>query len=187
MKLPCLAITDKIVQETPKYRLAEGKDEEVVKTLQGIATKYNRPCSLTLGHLEACGISKITETHAKSKLSPAEVIVHFRGLFQTRKIGLSTTLIWLSWTLIGLAYPLFQVFLPTYLASRGARFGVNSPNITWRNYTFANIASIFGPLAAGLMAATKLGRKYTMVIGALATSKFFFPMFPRLKTKKRQP
>jgi hypothetical protein len=31
-------------------------------------------------------------------------------------MALSTTLVWLSWLLIGLAYPLYNVFLPTYLA-----------------------------------------------------------------------
>jgi len=30
-------------QETPKFMLAEGRDDIVVETLQGIATKYNRP------------------------------------------------------------------------------------------------------------------------------------------------
>lgn len=86
-------------------------------------------------------------------------------------MALSTLLIWLSWALIGLAYPLFQVFLPMYLESRGAQFHQVSPNITWRNYAIANVCSIFGPVVAGFMATTVLGRKYTMVIGALPTSK----------------
>jgi hypothetical protein len=37
----------------------------------------------------------------------------------TRKMALSTTLVWLSWLLIGLAYPLYNVFLPTYLFAWG--------------------------------------------------------------------
>lgn len=142
--------------------------------LQAIATKYNRPCTLTLAQLEACGVSRIEDNHAKNKYSVAEVVTHIRGLFQTRKIGLSTSLIWLSWMLIGLAYPLFNVFLPTYLASRGAKFGKNSPYITWRNYALVNFCSIFGPLIGGVLASTRLGRKYTMVIGALLTSKHIF-------------
>lgn len=159
-------------QETPKFMLAAGRDDLVVENLQGIAKQYNRTCSLTLEKLEACGVTEIKDTHAKNKYSLSEVLVHFRGLFQTKKIGLSTSLIWLSWTLIGLAYPLFQVFLPTYLASRGAKFGVNSADITWRNYTLVNVSSIFGPVLGGFMAATRLGRRYTMVIGALLTSKY---------------
>jgi hypothetical protein len=139
--------------------------------VQKLSIKYNRPITLTLERLQACGETAISENHAKRHISFSEIMVHVRGLFQTKLLARSTLLIWASWTLIGLAYPLFQVFLPTYLASRGAQFGQLSPDITWRNYAIANICSIFGPLAAGLMAATVLGRRYTMVIGALLTSK----------------
>jgi hypothetical protein len=143
----------------------------VVENLQGIAAKYNGTCSLTLEQLEACGLTNTEETHAKNRFSAAEIVVPFRGLFWTEKIGLSTSLIWLSWLLIGLAYPLFQVFLPTYLASRGAVFGVTSAYITWRNYTLVNFSSIWGPVLAGVLATTRLGRRYTMVVGALSTSQ----------------
>ncbi len=166
-----LRVTVIRLQETPKYLLARGQDELVIENLHGIAKRYNRPCSLTLEHLRACGDTNIKETHAKRLCSAAEIAVHFRGLFATKKIGLSTGLIWLSWMLIGLAYPLFQVFLPTYLASRGAKFGVLSNFITWRNYAFVNVSSIFGPVLAGFLARTRLGRRYTMVVGALFTSK----------------
>lgn len=97
------------LRETPKYLLCMGKDAEVVETFQYLATKYNRPCSLTIQKLEACG----TVGSAKKKgFSIESVLVHLRGLFSTKKLAISTLMIWLSWTLIGLAYPLFYVFLP---------------------------------------------------------------------------
>jgi hypothetical protein len=104
------------------------------------------------------------------------VFFHLRGLFATRKLALSTTLIWLSWLLIGLAYPLYNVFLPTYLASRGASFGQTSPYITWRNYAINNTCSIFGPVLAGFMCRSPWfwGRRGTMIIGAMVTMVFFF-------------
>lgn len=49
-----------------------------------------------------------------------------------------------------------------------------SPYITWRNYTLVNFSGIWGPVLAGYMCETRLGRKYTMVIGALFTMAFFF-------------
>lgn len=62
----------------------------------------------------------------------------------------------------------------TYLATRGATAGVSTYD-TWRNYALANISSIFGPMLGGWMCDQKiLGRKYTMVIGALLTMVFFF-------------
>lgn len=165
-----LRITVIRLKETPKYLLGEGKDEEVVAGFHAMAEMYDRPCTITIEQLRACGV--IQSAHGRSKWSVAEFTIHIRGLFSTKAIGLSTSLIWVSWTLIGLAYPLFYVFLSSYLATRGAEFGSLSNYETWRNYALVNVASIFGPILAGHMANYKLlGRKYTMAIGALITSK----------------
>jgi MFS family permease len=170
------------LKETPKYLVSEGWDEDVVNVLQYIATKYHRSCSLTLEKMQACDALAPTEMrhssspHTKSRLSFGEVGGHLRGLFETRRIGLSTSLIWLSWTLIGLAYPLYNVFLPTYLQTRGAQTGDGSQFITWRNYAIVNFCGILGPIPAGLMCASGWfwGRRGTMIIGALITMVFFF-------------
>ena len=165
-----LRITVIRLQETPKFLLGEGKDEEVVHVLTSIATKYNRPCSLTIERLEACGITggerrASVSAHARSKWSPQEIWVHLAGLYATKRIGFSTTLIWLSWLLIGLAYPLYNVYLPLYLQSRGAQTGNGSDYETWRNYAIVNVCGIFGPVLAGAMCASRLfwGRRGTMV------------------------
>ncbi|TFK64867.1 MFS general substrate transporter [Pluteus cervinus] len=167
-----LRITVIRLKETPKFLLSQGKDEEVIETLQFIAQTHNRTCSLTLEKLQACG--KTTTSHSKSRLPFRDVLIHIKGLFATRRLGLSISLIWISWLLIGLAYPLYHVFLPSYLQSRGAKFGSGSAYTTWRNYALANFSSIWGPVLAGFMCTTRLGRKYTMVIGALVTMAFLF-------------
>ncbi|KAI7776893.1 hypothetical protein LA080_004320 [Diaporthe eres] len=167
-----LRITVVRLKETPKYLLGLGEDAQVVETLQYLASRYNRPISLTLEKLEACG--EVRGAHSKNRLSVNEFSIHLRGLFATKKIGTSTLLIWLSWTLIGLVYPLFYVFLPTYLETRGANFEETTYE-TWRNYALVNVSSIFGPMLAGWMCDLPLlGRRYTMVIGALMTMCFFF-------------
>jgi hypothetical protein len=128
---------------------------------------------LTTKQLEACGTVKSGEPG--SRVTYSAVKIHISGLFATRKLGLSTTLIWLSWTLIGLAYPLFNVFLPEYLRTRGAHFGVNSDYVTWQNYALVNFAGILGPVLAGLMCNLPfIQRKGTMAVGALCTMIFFF-------------
>lgn len=177
-----LRVTVIRLKETPKFLLGEGKDDRVVEVLQGLAHKYNRPCSLTLEKLQACGVTGndvrrgSVAAHAKSRFSPMEVATHLRGLYETRRIGLSTTLIWFSWLLVGLCYPLYNVYLPTYLATRGADFGQPSQYITWRNYAIVNVCGVFGPVLAGGMCASRWfwGRRGTMVIGALITMVFFF-------------
>jgi MFS family permease len=108
--LSILRLTVIRLRETPKYLLGMGKDAEVIETFQFLAKTYNRPCSLTLEKLEGCGT--IRSTHAKNRFSLGETMVHIRGLFSTKKMAISTAMVWWSWTLIGLAYPLFQVFLP---------------------------------------------------------------------------
>lgn len=104
-----LRVTVIRLKETPKYLVGVGLDAEVVETLQDIAKKYGRPCSLTVEQLEACGV--VQGAHGKYRFSVGEIVTHVRGLFSTKQMAYSTTLVWLSWTLIGLAYPLFYVFL----------------------------------------------------------------------------
>lgn len=171
--LSMLRITVVRLRETPKYLLSQGRDADAVAVLQGIAQQYNRPCSLTLEQLDACGKTPIA-AHTSRRVRMYETWVHLQGLFTTRRIGFSTVLIWVSWTLIGLAYPLYNVFLPSYLASRGA--ALNTPNhITWRNYAIVNMCGVWGPvLAGGLCEIRVLGRRGTMVIGALVTMAFLF-------------
>lgn len=178
--LSILRITIIRLEETPKFLLSEGRDAEAVRVLQNIATKHNRPCGLTLERLEACGTAQTRSGAAvslsKRLFSPGEVMTHLRGLYSTRRIGLSTTLVWFSWLLIGLAYPLYNVFLPSYLSTRGAALGQDSQYITWRNYAINNTCSIFGPVLAGFMCRSRWfwGCRGTMIIGALVTMVFFF-------------
>lgn len=92
--------------------LSSGKEEQLVTDLRALAGKYNRQCSLRYEHLVACGTVEESHTARSVTTTIAEVGSHLSGLFATRRIGLSTGLVWLSWTLIGLAYPLFFLFLP---------------------------------------------------------------------------
>jgi len=178
-----LRVTVIRLKETPKFLVGEGKDEQLVETILGIANQYNRPCSLTLDQILHCntlahdyGRRPSVAAHAKKRFSPSEVFIHFKGLYETKKIGISTSLIWLSWLLIGLAYPLYNVFLPTYLKTRGAQFGQLSQSITWRNYAIINVCGIPSPILAGYMCKSKFfwGRRGTMIIGAVLTMIFFF-------------
>lgn len=94
-----LRVTVIRLRETPKYLLTKGDDAAVVKTFQDIAQKYNRPCHLTLEALDSLG--RITSTYGNSRYGFNELWAHICGLFVTKKLALSTTMIWLSWLLIG--------------------------------------------------------------------------------------
>lgn len=98
------------LKETPKFLISQGRDAEAVAGLQEIAKKYNRQCDLTVEQLAACGDTM--PEHTKKRHIFRELGQNISGLFATRKMALSTSMVWASWTLIGLAYPLFYVFLP---------------------------------------------------------------------------
>lgn len=153
--------------QTPKWLISQNRDQEVIKFLADLSAKYNRPLSLTVEDLQQQGI--ITDTE-KSVWSPVRLIQHFLGLFQTRKLTWSYTIIALNWFVIGMVSPLYYVFLPYYLESRGSVTGDNSNYTTWRNYAIDQVAGLIGPIIAGVLVETKLfGRRGTMAIGALLT------------------
>jgi len=104
-----------------------------------------------------------------------------RALFRTRKLALSTSLIILTWGLIGLAFPLYNVFIPYYFATRGAEFGDGSTYITYRNEVIVAFLGVPGALVAGWMVEIpRLGRK-----GALSSSTLLTGLFILLSTKAR--
>ncbi|KAJ6266806.1 major facilitator superfamily domain-containing protein [Bipolaris maydis] len=159
--------------ETPKFSLCQNNDDAVIKTLRTIADKYDREMTLTGEELRECG--EVNTSHAQRRASLSELLVHYRGLFTSKKQGCLVSLIWLSWSLIGLAYPLFFIFLPEYLSSRGADLGNSSAYLTWRNYAITNALAIPGPVIAGYMCRNRvLGRRFTMAIGAALSMIFLF-------------
>ncbi|KAL4895475.1 major facilitator superfamily domain-containing protein [Aspergillus ambiguus] len=161
------------LKETPKFLLGQGKDAELSEHLHRLATQYNRSCPVDASELMRCGM--ITSVHSRSRFSIGELAIHLRGLFASRRLVRLMILLWLSGLMVGLAYPLFNVFLPLYLASRGLQFGVTSTYETWRNYALAQVCSIFGPIVSGYMASCRFfGRRYTMAIGGLITMAFLF-------------
>ncbi|CAF5098793.1 unnamed protein product [Rotaria magnacalcarata] len=161
------------MKESPKWLLSQNKDAEVVQIIHEIAQEAGKQSSLTLQQLESFG--SVRKTSDVKQYQPMIVIRNIRGLFPNWRMGCSTLLNMSSWALIGLAYPLYNVFLPYYLRSRGAIVGDDSIYTTYRNYAITNVCTIFGPMVAGVLVENHyLGRRYTMSIGALLTMTFLF-------------
>lgn len=165
--------------QTPRWLLSQNRDEEVIKVLDGIAVKHGKTYNLTLNQLDAEGRVLHTE---RSVWSWFRLKMHFRGLFQTRRLGWSTTVIIANWFVIGMVSPLYSVFLPFYLQSRGADVGDDSNYTTWRNYAINQVAGLFGPLIAAVLVETKwFGRRGTLAAGALITMVLQFG-YTQIKT-----
>ena len=167
------------LKETPKFLVSNNRDAEAVETLQNLAAKYNRPCSLTLEALEDCGeITANDDFRVKASLMNTFRLSakHIKILFSNRKTARSTSLLITSWLLLGIAYPLYSAFLPQYLASRGVNVSADSTYGVYRDNVISNLCSCFGPMIAGLLLyfVPWLGRRGVMVIGALSTMALLF-------------
>lgn len=158
--------------QTPKWLIGQNKDEEAMQFLQKLAEQYNRNFDLTVEDLHQEGRVAGIENSAWSKV---RIFKHFSSLFETRKLAWSYTVIILNWLVIGMVSPLFHVFLPYYLASRGRKVGAKSQDDTWRDYAITQAAGLLGPIiAAALVETNLLGRRGTMAIGAALTMTFSF-------------
>lgn len=167
------------LKETPKFLVSNNRDAEAVETLQSIANKYNRSCSLTLEQLESCGAISSNHDYRKDQgIIPILNLVksHLAVLFLTRKNTRSILLLSSSWLLLGIAYPLYSSFLPTYLATRGPNISQSTVSGIYIDNIWSNFASIWGPVIGGILLyyVPILGRRGIMAIGGVATMAFLF-------------
>ncbi|KAL8731974.1 MAG: hypothetical protein Q9166_003106 [cf. Caloplaca sp. 2 TL-2023] len=167
--------------ESPKFLLSQGRQPEAVAAVHGIAYKNRKTTWLSEDVLnEIGGTAAVVE---KQKLSTGEIVKRNLGkfsterigpLFATRKLGLMTCLVWFCWTTIGMGYPLFNAFLPQYLANSNAD-QPTEPSIVYRNYAITSIVGVPGSLIAWKTVNIKyIGRKGTIASSTLITGILVF-------------
>ncbi|CAH6719795.1 putative MFS siderochrome iron transporter 1 [[Candida] jaroonii] len=164
------------LDETPKFLAVNNRDEEAFEMLKAIAEKYNRPFSLKLEDLIACGTvnkNKFNKDHRGVMDFLKAAFSNVKALFGTKKMIWNFGLLLTSWSLLGIAYPLYGVFLPQYLAAQGAKTGATSNAGIYGDAMLSNGLSFFGPvIAAGLMFIPKVGRRGTLCIGGVLSMVF---------------
>ncbi|KAI0455872.1 sugar transporter [Xylaria acuta] len=188
--------------ESPKYLLSQGRQSEAVAVVHGIAYRNNKKTWLTEEVLDAVVDTEDTE-RAPVRVSARSVLKqnlssfslsHIQPLFQNRKLGLTTALIWFCWASIGMGYPLFNAFLPQYLSHGGGGGEVSAhesgggggggggpasatPAETYRNYAVISVAGVPGSLLAAYLVDHKspfLGRKGTLAISTFVSAVFLY-------------
>ena len=168
--------------ESPKFLLSRGRQTEAVATVYGIAHHNKTHTWLTEEILNYVGGDQEV-TGEDVKLSTLEILkrsisrfslARFRVIFQDKKLGITTLLLWFQWTTIGMAYPLFNAFLPQYLAHSGGEVE-NDTSTVYRNYAITAIVGVPGSLLACYAVELRfLGRKGTMAIATVITGVFVF-------------
>ena len=136
--------------ESPKYLLGQGRDEIAVEVVAAVAKHNGTTSPLTIEHLRACEMD-FSSVPGKAARQDTSFITnmrravdkfsfaHIKALWATPRLAYSTTLVVLLWGIIGLAYPLYNAFLPIYLANAGAQASSGSVFITYRNYVIISV------------------------------------------------
>lgn len=157
---------------TPKWLVTQGRDAEAVAFLTKLGLDYDVHVSITEQKLSDIGALAEDEGW---RWSWKKLLKHSRGLYATKPMAWSTTLVFALWILIGIANPLYSTFLPYYLSTRGYDDSTASTYITWRNYVIEQVCGLVGPLLALPLIHTKyIERRGTLAIGALLTMAFQF-------------
>lgn len=174
-----LRVTVIRLRETPKFLVSNNRDAEAVESLQNIAKKYNRACTLTVEDLHKCGeIKSNYDIRQNASLMNILKVVkqHVSLLFSTKRNTRSMMLLLTSWFLLGIAYPLYSSFLPVYLATRGANISASDNYGVYRDNVISNVVCIVGPIIAGgfLYYAPKIGHKGVLAIGGLSGMALLF-------------
>lgn len=167
--------------ESPKFLLARGRQAEAVAVIHGMAHHNKAKTWLTEDILnEIGGDPDVTQD---AKLSTVDIVKRNLGKFSSKRIGplfngwrlgTSTALLWFIWATIGMGYPLFNAFLPQYLASSGSD-GATSTYIAYRNYVITSVVGVPGSLVACYTVDIKyVGRKGTMAISTLLSGIFLY-------------
>ncbi|KAG7098330.1 hypothetical protein E1B28_000291 [Marasmius oreades] len=179
------------LQESSKYLIANGRDEEAIEVLHRIARKNGRTVTLTLEKLRAAAHEQAGSTQTANKLSTLQVLKnsvsslsfsHVTPLFSTRRLAINTSLTIALWGLIGLAYPLFNGFITLYLSTQIPNSTL-STNETYRDYAIISVMGIPGSIVACLVVDFTRknpgkfamgGRKVTMAVSTALTGVFLF-------------
>ncbi|KAF8823535.1 hypothetical protein HHX47_DHR10000292 [Lentinula edodes] len=144
------------LQESPKYLLAKGRDEDALKVLEHIARVNGKVLSLTLDQLQTVSGEKRATGVPMSNLQIIKqsfssfTLSHVKPLFSTRRLAINTSITIALWGLIGLAYPLFNGFITLYLTTHISDVS-SSVSTTYRNYVIISILGIPGSVIACLV------------------------------------
>jgi MFS family permease len=182
------------VFESPKFLLNKGRQDEAVAIIHGMAYRNNTKTWLTSEIMDKVSdeddepVTRDTSGPIKAGVSNAlkQKLKGFSGdrlrpLFQTKQLGVATSLIWFCWAAIGMGYPLFNAFLPQYFA-RYSDSDVQSETSAisheaYRNYAITSAVGAPGSLIAAYLVdrpSPFLGRRGTLAGSTLLSAIFLF-------------
>ncbi|KAM0789193.1 hypothetical protein ACM66B_000038 [Microbotryomycetes sp. NB124-2] len=177
------------MHESPKFLASIGRDQDAVDVIHAVARYNGKSSSLTVEDLRNA---------AKPFLEPGQEVIdtrfstielvknsfkefsgeHVKGLFATKRLAWSTSLICIIYGTLGISYPLYNGFLTGYLQAKSASFGDTSVDATYGAYTYQAACGVIGSILAASMVQWRLGglggRKVAMSFFTCGAGAFLF-------------
>lgn len=154
------------MRESPKWLISMGRVEDAVLVLKDLAEMNGKTIDVS--------VADFNEIKRESQTEGFRRFLHaLKGLFVTRRIAFSTSLIWLIWMMIGVAYCMFYGFLPKLLLTINPD---NHPSLddTYRDFFIQTLCGVPGTIAGTFLIETAIGRKGTMAVGAIGVGLSLF-------------
>ncbi|KAJ6551168.1 MFS general substrate transporter [Mycena capillaripes] len=177
------------MDESPKFLVSIGRDQDAVEVIHRIAKKNKTTSKLTIQDLHDAAAPYLDPN------SPDVSKVHFttwglirnsfddisgeniKGLFCTPRLAYSSSLIIFIYGALGLAYPLFNAFLGSYLSSREKDTGATGIDATYSAYTYQAVCGVGGSILAAVMVQwSRTGRKFSMAFFTIMSGVFLFAL-----------
>ncbi|KAJ7220711.1 MFS general substrate transporter [Mycena pura] len=178
------------MDESPKFLVSIGRDQDAVDVIHRIAKKNKTTSKLTIQDLHDAAAPYIdpgSEDVSVARFTTWGLIrnslcddVHFdnvKGLFATPRLAYSSILIIFIYGALGLAYPLFNAFLGAYLSTREKETGNTGIDATYSAYTYQAACGVGGSILAAVMVQwSRTGRKFSMAFFTIMSGVFLFAL-----------
>ncbi|KAJ7097589.1 MFS general substrate transporter [Mycena epipterygia] len=180
------------MDESPKFLVSIGRDQDAVDVIHRIAKKNKTTTKLTVQDLynaaspylepgQDSGAGALVtrfSTWGLIRNSLDDVTgENIKGLFCTPRLAYSSGLIIFIYGALGLAYPLFNAFLGSYLSSRETDTGATGIDATYSAYTYQAACGVGGSMLAAVMVQwSRTGRKYSMAFFTVMSGVFLFAL-----------
>ncbi|KAI9644870.1 hypothetical protein NHQ30_006897 [Ciborinia camelliae] len=180
-------------QESPKYLITKGKDEEALRVLQVIAKTNKKTLGLTIEDFRALDnfegpLSPVTTISGDARLqgtTPNSITLRQKvsrefnrigTLFRTRHLTRVTLLVWAIYAFDYWGFSVAGAFLPLILARKGLEHNAGTSE-TYRNFIIIYMPGIVGVGMGALMVKVpRVGRRLSMIFSSalMGTSFFLF-------------
>ncbi|KAJ7489155.1 MFS general substrate transporter [Mycena latifolia] len=180
------------MDESPKFLVSIGRDQDAVDVIHRIAKKNKTTTKLTVQDLYDAATPYLDPQDVARGLLPVTRFStwglirnslndvsgeNIKGLFCTPRLAYSSSLIIFIYGALGLAYPLFNAFLGSYLSARETDTGATGIDATYSAYTYQAACGVGGSLLAAVMVqCSRTGRKYSMAFFTIMSGVFLFAL-----------